>query len=302
MLRTCFVDFQRIVGKPQGDGGLDGLSHDQEHAYCMYGPTFDPKRRKTLPKQLEKDIIKKFKGDLRKLFELKGRDEDLLFKENTEIKTILADGKKIQHIRLIVNNYESHQILGPLNTAKSLYCSVSRCAHVADSVSLVVWGPKDLSELTAVDEQMLFRAEQRQAQERLEQAIASSAKPAPDCHEFDEKFDWLVAEGRMSDAQVARIRGPLLDAWTKAILLDRHLANIAPSLHRRLEQVRASSVVDAALQPQTALEAINGLRAILRERLESELLPALSKNLLQDAANGETARFIGECPLDWRQE
>ena len=41
-LQGHITDFQRIPDKPSGDGGLDGLSHGQECAYCCYGPEQDP--------------------------------------------------------------------------------------------------------------------------------------------------------------------------------------------------------------------------------------------------------------------
>jgi len=67
-LATFISDFQRIPRKPNGDGGLDGLSHGQTTAYCCYGPEQEP--FKTNTKGLKDDVIEKFRGDLRKLFEL----------------------------------------------------------------------------------------------------------------------------------------------------------------------------------------------------------------------------------------
>src|SRR3984957_2388364 len=88
-LATAILSFQDVPRKPHGDGGLDGLSHDAERAYCCYGPEFD--NFKTA-KELTSDIVEKFKGDLRKLFELAMDNRKIVQGENKEIATILPDG------------------------------------------------------------------------------------------------------------------------------------------------------------------------------------------------------------------
>ena len=67
-LHALIADFQRIPDKPSGDGGLDGLSHGQSCGYCCYGPEQEP--FKTNRVGLKKDIVEKFRNDLRKLFEV----------------------------------------------------------------------------------------------------------------------------------------------------------------------------------------------------------------------------------------
>ena len=57
-LLKIFLDFQSIPAKPHGDGGLDGLSHGQKHAYCCYGP--EQEVRKLENKGLKDDIVRKF--------------------------------------------------------------------------------------------------------------------------------------------------------------------------------------------------------------------------------------------------
>src|SRR4051812_501335 len=74
-LQAMIVDFQRIPPKPQGDGGLDGLSHGQERAYCCYGP--EQEARKLDTKGLKDAIVNKFSADLRKLFELEFENKKL---------------------------------------------------------------------------------------------------------------------------------------------------------------------------------------------------------------------------------
>src|SRR5690242_17152991 len=83
-LATVFADLQRIPPKPHGDAGLDGLSHGQTRAYCCYGPEDAVKNNS---KTLKNAILEKFRGDLRRLFELGYENKKLVRKENAEITT-----------------------------------------------------------------------------------------------------------------------------------------------------------------------------------------------------------------------
>jgi hypothetical protein len=94
LLQIQISDFQRIPDKPNGDGGLDGLSHGQECGYCCYGPEQDPVKLKD--KGLKGDIIEKFNADLRKLFELRfGDNRRLTDAPNPELGTIIGEGNKL---------------------------------------------------------------------------------------------------------------------------------------------------------------------------------------------------------------
>src|SRR4051812_45816033 len=94
-LQTIIVDFQHIPAKPHGDGGLDGLSHAQEHAYCCYGP--EQEARKLDNKGLKGDIVNKFSSDLMKLFELELEKGKLKHAPNNELKTIMGAERKLKH-------------------------------------------------------------------------------------------------------------------------------------------------------------------------------------------------------------
>jgi hypothetical protein len=72
-LQTAILDFQTIPTKPGGDGGLDGLSDNCAIGYCCYGPEYDSFKDE---KEFTADVIKKFKSDLRKLFEVRSAKED----------------------------------------------------------------------------------------------------------------------------------------------------------------------------------------------------------------------------------
>src|SRR5688500_4754115 len=83
-LQSIIVDFQHIPAKPHGDGGLDGLSHGQERAYCCYGP--EQEVRKLENKGLKDDILNKFSNDLRKLFEIEFEKRKLKHAPNGELE------------------------------------------------------------------------------------------------------------------------------------------------------------------------------------------------------------------------
>jgi len=110
-LGTQVVGFQVVPSKPQGDAGLDGMSHGGERGYCCYGPEHDSfKTTKTLVNA----IVKKFTSDLRRLFELDFEKKTLVRKTNKELSTILPSGCKLKQIYLVVNWFESHRVLGPI--------------------------------------------------------------------------------------------------------------------------------------------------------------------------------------------
>jgi hypothetical protein len=114
-LQLAILSFQTIPAKPHGDAGLDGFSHGRERGYCCYGPEYDPAQRNA---QRVKAIAEKFKKDLRRLFELETQGKGkLACTDSPEMPTILPDGKKLIHIELVVNWFESHRVLNPILTA-----------------------------------------------------------------------------------------------------------------------------------------------------------------------------------------
>lgn len=298
LLQKTFIDFQPVPANP-GDGGLDGLSHQQTRAYCMYGPKAETARRKELPKQLERDIVAKFKKDLQRLFELSGRNGK--HKENAELPKILAVDKKIEHITLITNNFDGPKIIGDLNTARNQFAQQSKCNFVRPEATLVIWGPKQLCAQTTIDEHILYRAGNRQINKHLQEAIDNAADSDPVSQTFDEKFAYLVARGKLKRQSVNELQNILLKAWTRSIVLDRELSNTSPNLHRELERVREAAVLDAHLEKADARTAISSLRDSIFRRLMDSLSPPLDSGILIDAAAGETSRLIGVCPLDWRE-
>ncbi len=186
-LATNILGFQDVPRKPHGDGGLDGLSHDAERAYCCYGPEFD--NFKTA-KALTADIVEKFKGDLCKLFELVMDNRKVVQGRNKEIATILPDGTTLKHITLIVNWFESHRIIGPIGTALKKYRMASCCRYVDQAASVVIWGPKHLATQFPVDETTILRSQHAKTLKEMQSAAQLIAINDPS--KFDAKMSALI--------------------------------------------------------------------------------------------------------------
>jgi hypothetical protein len=74
-LQSVILSFQTIPSKPHGDAALDGISHAGEHGYCCYGPKHDAFKR---AKDRENAIVKKFRSDLGRVFELDFKSKKLI--------------------------------------------------------------------------------------------------------------------------------------------------------------------------------------------------------------------------------
>jgi hypothetical protein len=305
-LRRCVQDFQNVPAKPKGDAGLDGLSHGQTVAYCCYGPEQEPSKAKA--KGLRTDIIRKFRSDLRTLCELatkgKGKSTKLLHSPTDEMKTILAAGKKLTLVRLVVSVFDTHQLLGPLNTSFDEYRAASQCRYVEQTASLTIWGPQELATVGAIDDLALLRLEQRAILCRVSAAMSGPTPPTvPPATDFDAKFDWLESQAKSPKGAISRTRDHFRKRWSEAIAVENELANNAMVLHEQLSRARQEAAVDADLasgSTSSAMDLLERMRLKFGERLDEQLgakFPADIRNRLVD---GELARLIGECPIDWR--
>lgn len=300
-LAAFISDFQRVPRKPSGDGGMDGLSHGQTTAYCCYGPEQEP--FKTNLKGLKDDIVEKFRGDLRKLFELKHDEKSKLVKKpNVEISTILASGCKIKRVRCVVSWFESHRVIGPLNTSLAKYKVASDCTYVEPTAQLTVWGPHDLSMQCAVDDYTLFRIEHQVLISKVEQAVAAGFMP-PQANDFEAKFDDLCARKPDRKISIEDLRSYFRSSWGAALTLDNELAATSVRLHRLLEEARIQAAVSARLKSATSLgpeELIEKMQEIMVERF-SELFGKEGLGpMTRRVADGEVGRLIGDCPIEWR--
>lgn len=300
-MQTIIVDFQRIPAKPHGDGGLDGLSHGQERAYCCYGP--EQEVRKLDNKGLKDDTVKKFSSDLRKLFELEFEKKKLRHAPNEELATIMGADRKIRHVRLIVSCFESHQVIGPLQTHFGKYKAASQLKFVDNGATLAVWGPKDLAAQGAVDDHTLFRAQHPSLIACVQ--TASAAELLKDAGgDFDAKFNDLKLRRPAIAANIDAIAEQFRDHWAAAIALDNDLSKNSLALHQVFESVRTDAALSAHLKSLTETDPyrlIETMGVEVANRFEQRFGDRFG-HLTPRITRGIVGGLIGECPIDWRDD
>ena len=300
-LIRCYRDFQPVPDKPWGDGGLDGISHRLSRAYCCYGPEQEPFKKNT--RGLRADIKRKFRIDLRKLFELKLKSRRPVERETPELGTILPDGAKIKSIFLVVSVFNDHRLIGALNQTFAEYIEASACRFVDEDATLAIWGPDQVVAQGAVGDSILRRIEHRAMLSRAERTVATEPPENLETEEFKQKFDWL--ENKFSDrkTQIRNLRSDFRRHWTVALRLDQDFANTSVSLHQALESFRRDAVTDARLRslgPSSPIELLIGMQEMLVQALGERFGDELPAEIVSKLANGEAARLVGECPIDWR--
>ena len=295
-LQSVNLGFQSVPAKPQGDAGLDGLSHDGECGYCCYGPEHDEFKQN---RAREAAITKKFKADLRRLFELDSKGHKLVRSVNTEMAKILPKGRKLKNIRLIVNWFESHRVLGPISTAVEEYRKVSECRYVTDDASVVVLGPRELANQYAVDEQTIIRARQRVSIQRIHDTAASIE--IENSTDFDKKMETLRMTRPDNTEAISALDKQLRKNWRTALAFERELDETLPQFHQILEENRERIVVQATQLMLTDNDP--GSQLIKASEFAKQLLDQDFGNcygsLIHDVSSGEIARLIGECPIGW---
>ncbi len=290
-----FIDgFQSVPAHPQGDAGLDAISHFGERAYCCYGLEHDDFKT---PKQRVTQIVKKFKEDLQRLFELKGKK--LLHAENKELGTILPKDGKIKHISLICNWFNSHQILGPILTAVQEYLKTSQCRYVDKSVQVVVAGPKQLALHYAVDEQTIARVRQRTLVKNVEKKAKDKALAGTES--FDKKMGALklILPGKVE--AIAEVEQELRQGWRTALVFEEELNDSLPDQHRSFEADRRRIRADVStlmLGTHEPWKELPKTKQLARDILEKDF-GSIFGLLLMDVSSGEIARLIGECNIKW---
>jgi hypothetical protein len=299
-LGNAIFSFQDVPRKPYGDGGLDGLSHDAEHAYCCYGPEYDKFK---VAKDLAADIVDKFRSDLRKLFELEMDDGKIVQIENKEIAKILPDGTTLKHIRLIVNWFESHRIIGPIGTAVKKYRKASMCRYVDEGASVVVWGPKQLATLYPVDESTILRS--RHAKFLREVLSAAELVAIENPSDFDTKMNSLskICPAHQAPA-IASLKESLLSDWRMALAFEQKLDGTLPTLHKALEDHRRrilQKVAQLMIASDKPWAELGRAAEIATGVLAPDFEAAFGTTLLSAISSGEVARLIGECPISWEE-
>jgi hypothetical protein len=296
-LGRVILSFQPIPRKPQGDGGLDGLSHDGEHAYCCYGPEYDPAKK---PRDLVDAIVDKFKEDLRKLFELDTNGTKFVHKENKEIATIVADGTTIKHIKLIVNWFESHRLIGPINTALKKYRKASACKYVDRAASVVIWGPKEFAGAYVVDEDSILRI--RHSTLLREVKSAAETVNIADPTTFEAKIAALKTIcPTHQEPTIEGMREQFLTDWRMSLAFEQKLDSSLPTLHQALEADRlriAQQVRHLMISSQRPHAELARAEQIANDLLANDFR-TFGSILLGTISSGEIARLMGDCLIAW---
>jgi hypothetical protein len=298
-LHSAILSFQTIPRKPHGDAGLDGLSHDGEHAYCCYGPEHDAFKK---PKDRERAIVDKFKGDLRRLFELDFENRKPIRIENKEIPTILREGGKLKHIKLIVNWFESHRVVGPISTAVAQYKQLSACKYVDPGASVIIMGPKELANAYPVDASTILGSRQRIFFKEVQSA--SELVQIENPTDFDAKMTVLC---EICPSQICTIEGlkeQFLADWRMALAFERKLDETMPALHQALDSnrrrilQRVAQLMLGSDRPWMELERAGEVASsVLAHDFKT-----YGETLLGAISSGEVARLIGECPITWEAQ
>lgn len=297
-LESVIIDFQSVPSNPFGDAGLDAFSHGGEIGYCFYGPLPNAFKRND---QREKDIIQKFREDLQSLFEVEFVKRKLTISETPEMATILPSGKKIKHIELICNWFESHRVLNPLNDSLREYAEVSECRYVEKTATIKVSGPKELANRYAVEESTIARARQRAFALKVEKT-AESVKLGS-----TEKFDKKMADMKVlapgQDETVDAMRERLQADWRMALAFEREMGDTLPGVARTVEKARErilGKVTKLIVGSATPWTQLSKATEMAEEILNKEFDPKSYGSVISDVSSGEIARLIGECPVGWK--
>ncbi len=247
------------------------------------------------------DIAKKFKSDLRRLFELDFENKKLVRKTNPELQTILPKNCKLKRIFLIVNWFESHRVLGPIGTAVGEYKQASECRFVDLEVAVVVLGHTELANLYAVDESALYRVQQRVFMRKVRVTAQTVVIHNP--KDFEAKMQVLREIRPDMAVTIEAWSKELLNNWRMALAFEIELDNTLPMLHQSLEDSRRQIVVrvvelmisatDPWSQIGNAHDIAHGILTRDFGKQHGALLP--------DVSSGEIARLIGECPVGWKK-
>ena len=292
---TQIIGFQTVPDKPQGDGGLDGFSHNGERGYCCYGLEHDV--FKTAKERVDA-IVVKFSKDLRRLFELGFDGKKLVKVDDSVLKTILPKDRKLEHIYLIVNWFEDHRILGRIGTAVQTYKAASECRYVASSVTVVVIGPTELSALYSVTESAVYRVQQRVFVQKVKQTAKTVVIGNP--ADFEAKMQILREIRPDMLPTIEQWSAHLLENWRMALAFEIELDKTLNMLHQSLEDCRrriAVRVAELALSSTEQWKELGKAHELALEILGRDF--GEHGPLLSDVSSGEIARLVGECPINW---
>jgi hypothetical protein len=300
-LLVALTNFQSVPTNPQGDGGLDGISHKGSKAYCCYGLKYDAAKTAL---QRSKQIAKKFSSDLRRLYELepKGKTK-FIHKDNDALLSIFGavppPNARICHVTLIANWFESHTPLGTIKQNAITYAGASMCRWIAPDADVVLKGPKEFADQYGADESTMIWLKHQELLAKLEHDAPSITVPQGPT--FDSKMQ--AAEVLLPDSQeeVRQVAENLRSDWQWAIAFEQQLSDRLPQLHAALERGRKQLLTRVLTHiSSTPWEAITRAQEFSESVFGDDFLALYGKSIVRDLASGEVARLVGGCPINWK--
>lgn len=298
---------QRVTAISGGDGGIDGLSHNHQRAYCCYGLDTQP-RPSTTSKALAGKVSEKFKEDILRILELGPRDEGLPRKDNDILEKVLdtSSPDKIKCIVLVTNAFYESSVIGTLKRAFIAFCKKSTMRFVDPKCDLMVWGPEDLARNIVITPQNLLRVQDPALFRVLTEFDTDTEAPPQDLHDaFYSKFECIIEANPSTSDIISEIRDDLRKLWQNGIALDNRLAANMPSIHEEFSRARRVSAREALIKSarhwQDPIDLLETCRAELQRTLASTSLGLAPSSILRELADAEVGRLIGECPLRWRK-
>jgi hypothetical protein len=295
-LQASIHSFKRI-SDDDGDGGVDGVSHNGEHGYCCYGPEFDSS---TKSNDRVNAIVDKFKKDMCRLFEFQSMGS-LFDTPNVELAAVLPVGVRMRNIFFLTTWASDKRIYNRLLGAFLKYRASSECRFVDREANMTVMGPEDIAVAYAITEATLAHLEQGRLLERVAQ-IAGTLAPIASM-DFDQKMEILRRIRPDRPEAVNRFAADARRGWQMSLALEQNLADISTTLHAALENARVeigSHVAAEMIATDRPWERLNAFSSFAKTQIASALgvdYEAIAMN----AGYGEIARLIGECTIGWQE-
>lgn len=312
-----FGDFQPMTTLPSGDGGVDGLYAGRTIQLCCYGL-----KRIALNKpkaKIRKDVIKKFKSDILRVLELEevsvkkySRKKDVVHKDNLPLAGILADGVKIESIRLVCNWNEDNSLIGEFNKIFKEFSKKSSCNFIDRNCSITFIGPKEILSICSPTKENLTRVRFPNVYDvvhRMDKYLGEGAKELiADKSKLDEKYEKLeqkYGDHSQITRKIERMRKDAEQSWIEEIIFKTELSSknnsvIAEIIKIKEEIVRSLELDFASEQPAPATKIKECKESF--ERSIKGTFEFWDNKTVSKVSDMLTASLIGECPLDWLKD
>lgn len=301
-LLVALNNFQTVPSNPQGDGGLDGHSDHATRAYCCYGLQYAATKS---AKQRSKKLAAKFSKDLRRLYEvgtkangkvLRHEDNDALLRHFGKLPD---PANRICHVTLIANWFESHEAYGEIIQNRARYALASQCRWITPTADVVLKGPREFVDQYGTDQSSMLWLEHQGTWDQLEKDAVITE--LPDGPTFDSKMtaaeDWRPD----SRSEVVQIADLLRADWQRAIAFEKQLDDRLPQLRKALERGRKNLKLQVLTQDKSdPWETLRRSQQIAESIFRDDFRPIYGEAMVRELASGETARLVGECPINWK--